>query len=95
MMRPEWFAGRLRQLREARGWTQPQLAGAAGVTAAAVKSLEQGRNSPTWETVVAVCRALAVTPDAFAQAPACPPRLRGRPREGAAERATPKRRKGE
>ena len=47
MIRPEWFAGRLRELREARGWTQHQLAAAAGVTAAAVKSLERGRNSPT------------------------------------------------
>jgi transcriptional regulator with XRE-family HTH domain len=79
MIRPEWFAGRLRELREARGWTQHQLAGAAGVTAAAVKCIEQGRNRPVWDTVVALCRALAVRPDAFAQAPACRPRPRGRP----------------
>jgi transcriptional regulator with XRE-family HTH domain len=95
MIRTEWFAGRLGELRAARGWTQQQLAGAAGVTAAAVKCLDRGRNQPTWGTVVALCRALDVTPDAFAQAPACRPRPRGRPRKGAAERPAPKRRKGE
>jgi transcriptional regulator with XRE-family HTH domain len=80
-MKAEWFAGRLHELREARGWTQRQLAAAAGVTAAAVKALEQGRNKPTWDTVVALCRALDVRPDAFAQAPACLARRRGRPRK--------------
>jgi transcriptional regulator with XRE-family HTH domain len=80
-MKAEWFAGRLRELREARGWTQRQLADAAGVTTAAVKSLEQGRNKPTWDTVVALCRALAARPDAFARPPACRPRPRGRPRK--------------
>ena len=80
-MRAEWFAGRLRELREARDWTQRQLAAAAGITAAAVKCIEQGRHKPTWETAVALCRALGVRPDAFAQAPACLPRARGRPRK--------------
>ena len=85
----QWFAGRLRELRAVRGWTQQQLAGAAGVTAAAVKSLERGRNSPTWETVVALCRALDVTPDTFAQAPGVPAAAAGPPPQSSADPEPP------
>jgi transcriptional regulator with XRE-family HTH domain len=81
-MKAEWFAGRLRELRTARGWTQQQLADAAGVTASTVRSIEQGWNKPAWDTVLALCRALVVRPDAFTHAPAerALPR-RGRPRK--------------
>src|SRR5262249_7647873 len=64
-------------------------AGAAGVTAAAVKSLERGRNSPTWETVVALCRALDVTPDTFAQAPGVPAAAAGPPPQSSADPEPP------
>ena len=88
-MQAEWFAGRLRELREGRGLDRDQLAGQAGIRPSAVRDLEQGRYSPNWETVVALCLALGVTPDAFAQQPAArPPIGRGRPRKaGGGERA--------
>jgi transcriptional regulator with XRE-family HTH domain len=85
-MKAEWFAGRLRELREARGWTQQQLADASGVTASTVRCIEQGWNKPAWDTVLALCQALAVRPDAFTQAPADrPPPRPGRPRKAPVE----------
>jgi transcriptional regulator with XRE-family HTH domain len=93
-MSAEWFAGRLRELREQAGLTQHQLGGKAGLSQAGIADLEQGRRKPAWETVVALCRALGVTPDAFLQEPrAMPERRRGRPRKAGAEPA-PKRPRG-
>jgi hypothetical protein len=49
-----------------------------------VRDIEQGINNPTGPTILALCDALAVDPNAFAQAPAQPadekPK-RGRPRK--------------
>jgi transcriptional regulator with XRE-family HTH domain len=78
----EWFAGRLRELRENAGWTQQQLAEKAGLTRDGVAQLETGRRKPGWDTVVAICKALGVTCDAFLQAPTTsPPAGPGRPRK--------------
>ena len=89
-MEAEWFAGRLRELREERRLGREQLAGMAGIKASAVRDLEQGDYCPNWETVVSLCRALGVTADAFLQPPAeRPPAGRGRPRKDAAPPAAP------
>jgi transcriptional regulator with XRE-family HTH domain len=83
-MQAEWFGGRLRELREERGFGREQMAEMAGIKASAVRDMEQGVYSPNWETVVALCRALGVTADAFLQQPADrPPVGRGRPRKDA------------
>lgn len=86
-MKPEWFAGRLRELRDSRGWTQQQLADASGMTLAAVQSLEQGRNYPEWPTVLLLCQALGVDCNSIAVEPK--PRQkpgRGRPRSDVVQR---------
>lgn len=81
-MNPEWFAGRLRELREAKGWTQRQLAEAAGLKIGGVRDIEQGINNPTWPTVLALAQALGVTCEAFNQPPAERPVSKpGRPRK--------------
>jgi transcriptional regulator with XRE-family HTH domain len=67
---PEWFAGRLRQLREGRGLTQAVLAERAGVTTDGIAKLERGDRKPTWETVLALCDVLGVDPNAFTERPA-------------------------
>src|SRR5207247_2130550 len=76
----EWFAGRLRELREAKGWTRTQLADAAGMAMDGVAHLELGRRKPTWDTVLALAKALGVDCTAFTQPPAeREPPGRGRP----------------
>jgi transcriptional regulator with XRE-family HTH domain len=82
-MSAEWFTGRLKELREASGLTQRQLAEAAGLKEAGIRDLEQGRRMPSWETVLALGKALGVDCTAFATRPAekaAAPRPRGRPR---------------
>jgi transcriptional regulator with XRE-family HTH domain len=84
-MRAEWFAGRLRELREASGMTQKQLAEASGLKEGGIRDLEQGRRGPSWETVLALAKALSVDCLAFTTPPAAEaaaPRPRGRPRKG-------------
>jgi putative transcriptional regulator len=89
------FANRLKELREAAGLTQKQLAEKAGVGLRTVSSLEQALYEPVWSTVLALARALGVEVQAFvvqqgrqgeAQSfTAAPPkRGRGRPRKDAA-----------
>lgn len=94
-MSAEYFAARLRELREAKGWTQQQLADAAGLALAGLANLEQGRRRrPGWDTVVALAEALGVSLDEFVKPPAdVPPPKRGRPRkaEDAPEPRKPKR----
>lgn len=82
-MSAEHFAGRLRELREAAGMTQEQLAERARLAPAAVRDLEQGRNHPRWGTVLLLAEALGVADlREFAREPAtqAAPR-RGRPRK--------------
>jgi len=89
-MNADWFAGRLRELREEAGLTQQQLGERAGLSQPGIADLEQQRRKPAWETVVALCQALGVTPDAFVQEPAeRSPAGRGRPRKSPAESVQP------
>jgi DNA-binding XRE family transcriptional regulator len=83
-MNAEWFAGRMKELREQAGLTQQQLADKAGLKIGGVRDLEQGRRSPAWETVLAVAGALGVEVTAFTEPPlkSQTPRQRGRPRKG-------------
>jgi transcriptional regulator with XRE-family HTH domain len=77
------FKDRLKQLRDAKGWTQQQLASASGLGQRSVSNLEQGRNKPTWDSVIALARALGVSCEAFMAARGSakpePKRGRGRP----------------
>jgi transcriptional regulator with XRE-family HTH domain len=62
-MKPESIAGRLggnRQLREARGLTQEQMAKVSGVPQATWANLESGAANPTLNVLYLVARALQV-----------------------------------
>jgi transcriptional regulator with XRE-family HTH domain len=94
-MKAEWFAGRLRELREAAGLTQEQLAERAGMAWRTVTHLEGGDRKPTWETVLALCRALGTEVGEFAREPAGRPEpRRGRPRKAAPTAPAPKKTRG-
>jgi transcriptional regulator with XRE-family HTH domain len=78
------FGERLKELREAAGLTQPELAERAGLNRFGIAKLEQGVREPTWATVQALAKALGVRCSAFeavAEAPTEPPKL-GRKRGG-------------
>ena len=95
MASAEWFAGRLRELREAAGWTQEQLAERVGVKREAVARWEAGKREPGWSSVLALAEALGVDCTAFAQPPAeRAPAGPGRPRKEQAEAPAPKRPRG-
>jgi transcriptional regulator with XRE-family HTH domain len=79
-MSVEWFGPRLKELREAAGLSQVQLAEKAGIGAGGLRDIEQGRATPRWDTILALCQALGVDCSAFAQEPAeRPPAKPGRP----------------
>jgi transcriptional regulator with XRE-family HTH domain len=82
-MGAEWFPARLRELREAAGLTQHDLAKKIGVHVDAVARWEQGRREPSWTTVLALAGALGVDCTAFTTPPTegAEPRGRGRPRK--------------
>lgn len=81
-MQSEWFAGRLRELREKAGLTQEALADAAGLKVGGIRDLEQGRRIPGWDTVLSLCKALGVGCDAFTEEPGeLPPLTPGRPKK--------------
>jgi transcriptional regulator with XRE-family HTH domain len=63
--RPPDFGPRLRELREAAGLTQVQLAERAGLHPQGVVKLERGEREPAWSTVVALCAALSVSCERF------------------------------
>jgi transcriptional regulator with XRE-family HTH domain len=89
------FAGRLRELREAAGLTQGELAERVGVIREAVARWEAGRREPGWSNVLALAEALGVDCTAFTQAPAeREPARPGRPRKEPAEAPAPKRPRG-
>jgi transcriptional regulator with XRE-family HTH domain len=94
-MKAEWFAGRLRELREASGLTQADLAKLTGLTTDGIAKLERGDRGPTWETVVSLCKALRVEVGEFAKEPAeRPAPRRGRPPKAGAREGQPKRPRG-
>jgi transcriptional regulator with XRE-family HTH domain len=91
-MKADWFGPRLQELRNAKGWTQQQLADAAGLAVGVVRKLERRENKPTWETALALADALGVSCEAFTQPPAeRPPARPGRPPKMAPPPELPKR----
>jgi transcriptional regulator with XRE-family HTH domain len=78
---PTGFADKLRELREAAGLTQEQLAERAGLHTLSVAKLEQGVREPTWATVLELAEALGVSVAKFAEQTVnrAAKRVRGRP----------------
>jgi transcriptional regulator with XRE-family HTH domain len=74
------FGPRLRELREAAGLTQGQLAERAALHPQAIVKLERGEREPAWATVLVLVKALGVSCEAF-MTPASAPSKRtpGRP----------------
>lgn len=75
----------LRTLRLRAGLTQLQLATASGVHVTSLRDHEQGRSSPTFDTVLRFVRALGISMEQFGQvydqSPETPPPAKpGRPR---------------
>lgn len=50
----------IRHAREERGWTQPELASQAGVTARTVMNVELGRHAATIDTLLDIAHALGL-----------------------------------
>jgi transcriptional regulator with XRE-family HTH domain len=57
----EIFGKRLRQLRLDAGWTQEQLAEAAGITTTYTSDLERGTKVPSLTIVLRISRALRIS----------------------------------
>ena len=57
----EIFGKRVRQLRLEAGWTQEQLAEAAGITTTYTSDLERGTKVPSLTVVLRVSRALRIS----------------------------------
>jgi transcriptional regulator with XRE-family HTH domain len=63
------FGDKLKQLREAAGLTQADLAEKSGVSKGAIRDLEQNpEKSPRFDNVQAICKALGVDCTAFDEA---------------------------
>jgi XRE family transcriptional regulator, regulator of sulfur utilization len=96
-MGAEVFGARLKAVREEAGLSQKALAEKAGLVTSAIGHLEQGLRKPTWETVLALTKALGVPCTAFVgpedgsavEEPATAPRRAGRPRKVEAEAEEP------
>jgi transcriptional regulator with XRE-family HTH domain len=81
-MNPDWFADRLKELREWAGLSQQSLADRSGMTREGIAQLETRRRKPSWESVIALCQALGVGCDAFTTPPGDrPAQGPGRPRK--------------
>ena len=59
------FGKKLKELREAAGLTQTELAKKAGLSQGGIANLEQGRTQPAWDSVQALAAALGVDCTAF------------------------------
>jgi transcriptional regulator with XRE-family HTH domain len=57
----EIFGRRLRHLRLAHGWTQEQLAEAAGITSTYTSDLERGEKVPSLSILLRVARAFDIS----------------------------------
>jgi transcriptional regulator with XRE-family HTH domain len=65
------FRFRLRELRQAKGWTQEELARRADMSVSTIRGLEQGIVAdPIWSTVIKLAEVLETTTDAFRAKPA-------------------------
>lgn len=61
------FGRKLREHREAKGWTQSHLGEQAEpvMSYQNIARLERGEREPTWPVVLRLAKALGVSPDAF------------------------------
>lgn len=59
---PSDFGGLVRQLRDARGWTQEKLAREADLTVTSVSNVERGATKPSAETVEKIAAAFGLRP---------------------------------
>lgn len=59
---PMDFGGLVRQLRDARGWTQEKLAREADITVTSVSNVERGATKPSAETVEKLAAAFGLEP---------------------------------
>jgi len=76
------FGARLKELREAAGLSQPELAEKVGMSKGGIAHLEQGWREPSWKTVRALAKALGVTCLDFDREPTTMPEMKpGRPRK--------------
>lgn len=75
-----YIAANVLRLRDARGWTQAQLAEKTGLTRRYVQLLETGQANPTVKVLIAVGDALGVAPEDFFAVTKIEPRPKvGRP----------------
>lgn len=70
---------RLRLARQARGFSQQQLAGMAGVSRQAVSAVESGHSDPSLRVGLALARALGLGVEELFGPPAQPPAVRAQP----------------
>jgi transcriptional regulator with XRE-family HTH domain len=79
------FAEKLRELREAKGWTQTELAERSGTAQQSVANWENGTRVPALDSAQALCRALGVACTVFDGCEYVPveSRGRGRPKKAA------------
>jgi transcriptional regulator with XRE-family HTH domain len=66
--RPEWFAGRLRELRLKARLSQAELAQRAGISQQAIGGIETG-TLPRWDIVCALANGLGVTVERLCKEP--------------------------
>jgi transcriptional regulator with XRE-family HTH domain len=59
------FGQRLRELRDGRGLSRRELAEAAGCHPTTLVKMELGTREPAWPLVLALAKALGVTPNDF------------------------------
>jgi transcriptional regulator with XRE-family HTH domain len=71
-----WIAKRIRSIREARGYTQPQVAKKMGIGFTRISDLELAQHDYKVSTMLRAAYALGVTPEALLRG--CPDALRGR-----------------
>lgn len=83
----KWPQGKLlKELREAKGWSQKQLAEVASISQQAIAHWEIGEREPSASNLFALCRALGVSCEKFATAAEgeipepTPSKPRGRPK---------------
>src|SRR5713226_9703335 len=70
---------RLRLARQARGFSQQQLAGMAGVSRQAVSAVEAGHSDPSLRVALALTRALGMTVEELFGPGQAPPPVTARP----------------
>ena len=61
------FGRSLRILREAKGWSQEELADQCGIHRTYVSQLERGLKSPTLRLLWAICDSLSIKPSDYIQ----------------------------